>query len=79
MLIASLILARLYDTGFVSQKKQNEASSAMLGASFYKCTDFAQSGCTLKRVLHHSGLTPVCETGIKTPSKFKQPVVGNEP
>ncbi|WP_339202427.1 hypothetical protein MKY24_01285 [Paenibacillus sp. FSL P2-0322] len=25
------------------------------------------------------GLTPVCETGIKTPCKFKQPVVGNLP
>ena len=24
------------------------------------------------------GLTPVCETGIKTPFKFKQPVVGNQ-
>jgi hypothetical protein len=25
------------------------------------------------------GLTPVCETGIKTPCKFKQQVAGNEP
>ncbi|GIP52998.1 hypothetical protein J42TS3_20330 [Paenibacillus vini] len=32
-----------------------------------------------KASLKALGLTPVCETGIKTPYKFRQPVVGNLP
>ncbi|OMF25678.1 hypothetical protein, partial [Paenibacillus peoriae] len=37
------------------------------------------TGYYVQRTMHKGGLPPVCETGIKTPFKFKQPVVGNLP